>query len=244
MPLTIGQKSDRVLRFLRGLSRPRVADVLAAHGFSQADWDEGWQLLQAATGRWLLREQPVKAADPTIVDELDAWENRWFPVAEATLRRRQPEIAEKVFLNLAQTSGVAVTVSVSTFVQRLRQLEKEGTGGQEALTILRTRGLTDDVLKEAEALMKKFGSVKFSPPTALDPEVELVERQKAEDALWAWYIEWSTIARNAIHNGNVLRALGFLSAPGAKPDDEPAGEDEPPLPPASTGAPSATTGRA
>ena len=43
-------------------------------------------------------------------------------------------------------------------------------------------------------------------------------RQKAEDELWAWYTEWSTIARNAIHNGTLLRMLGYLS--GGKPSDE------------------------
>jgi hypothetical protein len=221
MPLTIGQKSERVLRFLRGLSQPRVATTLAAHGFSQADWDEGWQLLQAATGRWLLREQAGKMADPTVIEELDTWENRWFPVAEATLRRRKPEVADKVFLNLTQTSGVEVAVSVSTFVQRLRQLEKDGgAAGPEALAILKTRGLTDDVLKEAELLLKKFGNVSFAPPTTLDPEEEQALRLKAEDELWAWYLEWSTIARNTITNGNLLRQLGFLSGPsGKEPDD-------------------------
>ena len=225
MPLTIGQKSERVLRFLRGLSQPRVADALAAHGFTQADWNEGWQLLQSATGRWLLREQPAKAPDPTVIEELDAWENRWFPVAEATLRRRKPEIADKVFLNLAQTSGIEVAVSVSTFVQRLRLLEKDVSGGPEALALLKTRGLTEDVLKHAELLLKRFGNVTFSPPKASDPAAAQAMREKAEDELWAWYMEWSTIARNAIHNGNLLRTLGFLSSPG-KPAEEPA-DDEP-----------------
>jgi hypothetical protein len=41
MPLTIGQKREPVLRFFRGPSTPRVATTLAAHGFSQADGDEG-----------------------------------------------------------------------------------------------------------------------------------------------------------------------------------------------------------
>lgn len=232
MALTIGQKSERVLRFLRGLSHPRVASALAAHGFSQADWDEGWQLLQTASGRWLLREQPTRAPDPTVIEELDAWENRWFPVAEATLRRRKPEVADKVFLNLAQTSGIEVAVSVSTFVQRLHQLEKDGgAAGPDALALLKTRGLTEDVLKQAELLLKKFGSVSFTPPATLDPEEAQAMRQKAEDELWAWYTEWSTIARNAIHNGTLLRMLGYLS--GGKPSDE-APEDEPPPPPTTT----------
>jgi hypothetical protein len=232
MALTIGQKTERVLRFLRGLSHPRVASALAAHGFSQADWDEGWQLLQASSGRWLMREQPSKAPDPTVIEELDAWENRWFPVAEATLRRRKPEVADKVFLNLAQTSGVEVAVSVSTFVQRLRQLEKDGgAAAPEALALLKTRGLTDDVLKEADLLLKKFGNVTFAPPASLDPEQELAIRQKAEDELWGWYMEWSTIAQNAISNGRLLQMLGYGNGGKASKD---APEDDLPAPPTTT----------
>jgi hypothetical protein len=220
MALTIGQKSERVLRFLRGLPLPRVASALAAHGFTQADWDEGWRLLQAATGEWLLREPLARPEDPTVIDELDAWENRWFPVAEATLRRRLPAVADRVFLNLTQTSGVEVTVSVSTFVERVRQLAKDGdSAGQEARTILNGRGLTDGVLAQAEALLKRFGLVQFSPPAPAAPGADPARRQAAEDALWGWYREWGTIARNSVQDGNLLRALGFLTPTGGKDDD-------------------------
>ncbi len=37
--LTLGQKSERVLRFLRGLSEPRVAAALMPFGFSPGFWD-------------------------------------------------------------------------------------------------------------------------------------------------------------------------------------------------------------
>ena len=73
-----------------------------------------------------MREQPARAPDPTVIEELDAWENRWFPVAEATLRRRKPEIADKVFLNLAQTSGIEVAVSVSTQHERSSHRRRGG----------------------------------------------------------------------------------------------------------------------
>ena len=43
-------EDERVSRFLRGLSRPRVANALRPFGFSQTDWDEGWQLLRDASG--------------------------------------------------------------------------------------------------------------------------------------------------------------------------------------------------
>jgi len=50
---------------------------------------------------------------------------------------------------------------------------------------------------------------------------------KAERELWAWYLEWSTIARNAIKQRSLLKKLGFLqdNGRGAGDDDEHA-EDE------------------
>ena len=41
-------------------------------------------------------------------------------------------------------------------------------------------------------------------------EDERKARKAAEEAMWAWYLEWSTIARHAISDRNLLRALGFL----------------------------------
>jgi hypothetical protein len=45
---------------------------------------------------------------------------------------------------------------VSTFIQRNRTLEKDDTASQEALAMLRGRGLTEEVLKHAEAMLKQF----------------------------------------------------------------------------------------
>ncbi len=44
--------------------------------------------------------------------------------------------------------------------------------------------------------------------------------------MWSWYEEWSTVARQAIHDRRLLRAMGFLLASGAPvPDDSPTEED-------------------
>ena len=50
MSLTVRQKSERVLQFLRGVNKARVASALAAHGFTQEELDEGWSLLRGGTG--------------------------------------------------------------------------------------------------------------------------------------------------------------------------------------------------
>src|SRR5204862_1625206 len=47
MKLSLGDKAQRVLRFLMGLRADRVAAPLAPYGFTKATNDEGWKLLQA-----------------------------------------------------------------------------------------------------------------------------------------------------------------------------------------------------
>ena len=34
-------------------------------------------------------------------------------------------------------------------------------------------------------------------------------REEAEGEMWAWYLEWSTIARTTISDGRLLQRLGF-----------------------------------
>lgn len=43
---------------------------------------------------------------------------------------------------------------------------------------------------------------------------------EAEEKLWAWYLEWSTIARTAITDRRLLKMLGFLRSSGAKAEEE------------------------
>jgi hypothetical protein len=240
MGFSAGQKSERVLRFLRGLSRPRVSAALAAaHGFSQAHWDEGWELLRAATGRRLTRALPVAdSGAAAIVDELDAWENRWFPLAQATLRRHHPAVAHKVFLNLSQTSGIQVVITVSTFVERIRALAAGDADSQAALALLKGRGLTDSVLAQAEGMLKELRTVQpTTQPIDIEEAAHAAHRRHAQEALWAWYREWSTIARNVIRDGNMLRMLGFLTPNGRGDDDDVPGVDDttvPELPPTRT----------
>lgn len=59
--------------------------------------------------------------------------------------------------------------------------------------------------------------------------VSIVEREAAEKSMWSWYLEWSTIARVAIKERYILRALGFRrkqTADEAESDGESEGGDE------------------
>ena len=82
-----------------------------------------------------------------MIEELDAFENKWFPIARVSLERHHPEMAAELFLNLSQTEGVEVAVSVRTFLERLAQMQQGvapfDAGGSEAWKLLQQRGLTE-----------------------------------------------------------------------------------------------------
>ena len=218
--LNTGDKVDRVMALLMGLRQRRVASTLAAHGFSQQDLDLGWKLLRHTVGEKLEASPQETPADPTALADLDRWENKWFPIADATLAHNHPEVYRRVFRNLAQTVGTEVIVSVGTFLGRVKELEKADEESRAARRLLHRRGLTAQTMLQAEGLLKQLRTVQ----TAGDVDVEATQQAQAEaeGAMWAWYLEWSTIARTAITSGRLLRSLGFLrnGRKGAAADDD------------------------
>jgi len=180
---------------------------------------EGWKLLQGVS-RVKLDASPANASSNTI-DKLDAWENRWFPIAMATLERRFPAVHAQVFKNLSQTSGPAVAVSVGTFIERFDEMAAGagayGAEGVAAATVLAARGLSAAVIAEARGLLDTVGKIAVEPNVAsLDEDQEALA--KAEVALWAWYLEWSQIARIAVTQRSLLKQMGFI-ATHTKSDD-------------------------
>lgn len=232
--LRTGQKSDRVLKLLHGLGDPRTAATLTAFGFSQKDLDEGWRLLRDL--RTVKLGTPGSApSDPSAVGRLDDWENKWFPVASAALRRHHAAVHDKFFLNLTQTVGLDVINSVGTFVERHDALDKPAGGygpeGAAARQLLELRGLNALVLGEARALLTSLASVRPAP-VAIDPEEQAADLAKREADMWSWYLEWATIARSHIKNRRQLRELGFLTPRGTTVADlEEAEGDDAPTPP-------------
>jgi hypothetical protein len=208
--LTIGQKAQRVLKLLLGLRNARIAEALGAYGFTKTDLDDGWKLLKALTGG-RLSQLPSGRRDPTLLDKLDEWENRWFPVASASLAHRYPDVHAWLFLNLAQTEGAEVIVSVGTLLDRLNAMASEpslGSAGAEARNLLAQRGLNAATLEVAQNLLAQAGSTApATTPTPMDAEAAA----KAEQAMWNWYLEWGEIARVAVKDRRLLRELGFLN---------------------------------
>jgi hypothetical protein len=195
-----------------GVRHPEVAEVLAAHGLTDEALDEGWRLLRALTENRVPTHRGQPARSPELVAALDEWENRWLPIAEASLTRHEPDVSQWLFENLSRQSGPEVILSVHLFTTRVRQLEQGvdtlGDAAPRARALLAARGLTEDELAFAEGQLARLGNIATkSMPLPDAPTRE--DQQAAEDAMWAWYLEWSAVARATIRDGNLLRVLGF-----------------------------------
>ena len=86
--------------------------------------------------------------------------------------------------------------------------------GREAIQLLATRGLTPAVIDEARALQVALrkGIQGAAALAALAAQQRDDARlAQAETALWAWYLEWSELARTTIVDRRLLRQLGFLA---------------------------------
>lgn len=225
--MTLGDKASRVLKMLIGMRTPRIASAMQAYGFTDADLQEGWSLLQTVSRTKLDATKSTSLSVGTL-EELDAWENRWFPIAAATVERRFPAVHAQLFKNLSQTQGPAVAISVRTFLERYDQMVAGagayGAEGKAAKAVLEARGLTDAVVNDARALLESVGKV-APAPSATTVEAEQKQLEKAEADLWAWYLEWSAIARVAVKQRVLLKQMGFV-ATRTKGDTEEPSDDE------------------
>lgn len=191
---TAGRKAYQVLDFITGLEDRTIRAALAGHGFSDGDLERGWELLRGL-GR---ARRPARRASPSeaeVSGPLDAWENRWFVVADAALAANHPKVHTWLFRRLTRQSGFRVVLSVSALIDRLRKLEQGvsqlGEEAGEARALLERRGLTNRVLSEAERLLEDLKGVSVSQ-SDLEPHGDV---DAAEAAMWNWYLEWSRIAR-------------------------------------------------
>jgi hypothetical protein len=228
--INLGQKSARVLRLLQGLADRRAATQMRAAGFSQEDLDEGWKLLREASAVRYARTPTL--ATPRVVSDVDAWENYWFPIIDATLRRRSPAVHERVFLNLKQESGAAVLVSVRVLLDRLDELRKaKDEESKTARAVLETRGLDAAALDEVRGYLDQAATFDAPDPDA-DAEEAAEAQAAAEEAMWAWYREWSQIARTVVTDGRALVALGLITVGRPRGGEEPSDEPNEPAVPA------------
>lgn len=211
MKLRTNDKLVRMASFLVAVRFPHIYAQLAPYGLTHAIIDQGWQRHSVLGGQMFVlpSSQEANGALPAI----DDFENRWFPIAKITLDQHYPQISKILFGSLGQTQGKAVVGSVSLFLQALDAMETGqepfGAEGPNARKLLTERGLTPEIVEAVTVLLAEVKQNELVVPDDTSAQRALAERQAAEDAMWAWYREWSQIARRVIQNGHHLRALGF-----------------------------------
>jgi hypothetical protein len=217
-----GELARRVLSFLHGLNDPRAGSALAASGFTNDDLDEGWRLLRELKAVHITKAPAC--VNPRTLADLDEWENRWFAICKVTLQRHHPEVHDRVFDEPAQQAGFDVISSVTTFLQRIAELD-EATDAESmaARRLLDARGLRSGTVAAARSMLEALSTPSQRPPPFIDtPELQ-AER---EAALLSWYQEWSAIAQTTIRDRNALRSLGFAEPKRASNDEEALGHEQ------------------
>jgi hypothetical protein len=213
--------------FILGLRNTNASRPLMAYGLNLEQLAVAHQLLRDATQLVLNQPKEDTSVNPALLERLDKIDNHWFPIIKYALVRHDPEIADWVFLNLHQSQGLELILSMSTLFERVRALgdgtSPFGEAGKEAFAVLRERNLTDEVFEQVDGL---FAEVQQFETTQGFGQVAYEE---AVNKLWGWYLEWGGIARTVISDRRVLRSLGFLRTKGSSaptPDEEGDGEDE------------------
>jgi hypothetical protein len=106
--------------------------------------------------------------------------------------------------------------------------------------------VTAAVVAEAKAMLTTLTQL-ASPEIPASFEEQQKELEKAEEAMWAWYLEWSQIARVAIKQRALLKELGFLNTRRGAEEEEgerattPPNTTTPATTPAAPAAPSPVT---
>jgi hypothetical protein len=205
---TAGRKAYRVLDFLSGLEDEEIREALGGHGFSDADLERGWELLRGV-GQARQPAPPPSLSDREVTGAIDAWENRWFVVADAALATHHPKVHAWLFRGLTRQSGFQVVFSVGVLIERLRKLDQRVAGlgkeAAEARALLHKRGLSDAVLADAERMIAE---VQQGPPL---PKRQTPARDvdAAEASMWNWYLEWSRIAQAVLSEPRLLNHVGL-----------------------------------
>ena len=196
MARSVGQKAARVLELMLALRNPAVASALARFGLGPDDVAQGWALLRGLPSGDIADAAPVAE---NLLEDLRAWQQLWFPVADAALSARSPDARAMLFANLSRARGPEVILSVGAFVARIDGL------GAATRALLDKRGLTRREIARAKTLLARATSLAPGGAGAVDHAA----RENAERALWTWYLEWSGIARTTIKDPCLLRVCGF-----------------------------------
>jgi hypothetical protein len=231
--ITLDRTPAKVIKFLNAYGTNRtIRNVLIQQGFTATEQQRGWTLLKAASGGESTSDSPptpeeleVRNAGVTI----DQWDEPNFAKIKAILAYDFPDTTAYLFRGgLVAKQGPEALLSVGTLCERIHELEQASAPerankravDQAALEKLAKRGYTK---QEWERLRTLVATASKSLP-AIEEETNSSEEesnfQKAMLELYAWWKEWSTIARSAVKKKSQLISLGLAKRKSSKADEE------------------------
>jgi hypothetical protein len=210
-------KFSKQLKFLISFHNPKVVALMAARGFDGGSLEEGWRLLKNAAG-WIFelssQENSTLFADNSeMLTKLDQWENTWFDVTDAALARKFPKIHKSIFNHLSKTHGFEIAKKIKTLLDRIDELENDKDGenaeeNKEALLLLEKRGLTSKERESARTLLTQVSDNPISDEIIVDPKL-IEEKKRAEEEMWAWYVDWRITAKTVVTNDALKSIMGI-----------------------------------
>jgi len=211
---TLAELPRKVVHFILATNAdPEIRKVMALNGFSQKEVDEPWRLLQQLGS--------VGPTDvPNDVAEAIAQIARWYTPnlakVDATLRHYHPAQAAFVLKELDPASGYQAVLAAATLVDRLEALESDPTRKEThdadlaALALLSERGVSKSERTRVRGLIKIALSVSpvVDMPTE-DPATMTSEREKILLQLFAWYRDWTKMAKVFVKRREWLIHIGL-----------------------------------
>jgi hypothetical protein len=208
-------KLRRVFEFLIGLRDDRVLVALGARGFGEEQHARGWELL-TALGLTRVAALPAPKTNQAEL-ALTAWRYEWLRIARASLEQDFPTVHEQLFGGLYKRRSETLGI-VLAFLARFDKLQRASDAtSRAALAKLRTRGLTSERIDEVRQFIEAMRRPAEPAPERGNAAKRRAATHKAETALWAYYVEWSQIARAVIKDERLLKLLGYR---GAQTNDE------------------------
>lgn len=241
---------DRTMRLLVSVQSPAYVRRVRREGYTAAEHQRGWTLWQIAAGadrpldHWFAEneaESPTNGGEQLrLLQEIDAFENTWFPRTRAVIRRMVPrdardEFAAAFFTNLEQQPlGPGVVGSVSTFLTRIDALSKSShPHAKKVRTTLEERGLTGAKLTSVKELLAQASHLTSEVPPPKNDAAAISKAQAAQleglADLRDWFNDWATTLRSVFNASEQIR-LGLTqvkrAGAAAEPDEGDVDEED------------------
>ncbi len=202
----------RALKMLRTLATSAVIrSQMEAHGYTQADQDEGWSLCLSVAGYGAVGAAPVTNQDSirAAFAQLTDFVSDELPCLAGGVQRKHPELYEVLFGGLTLGSGADAVMETTLFLDRFDALSAKGAKKAEhaVADLLARRGFT---AATAAGLRKTLHTTRAVPEVAAPAVDDPKAKRDAEiERLRAWVEDWSRVARRAMKRKDELHRLGI-----------------------------------